>query len=181
MASYELACQLTGHIEAGYANDPDDDGGETVFGLTRRDWPQWKGWAVIDHLKMQYGLAKAIPIINADQELKASAGGIFKVNYWDANNLSLIDDQAIAWQAYDTDINMGVGIGARFLQECAGVPVDLKVGPKTIAAINSDEAEDFYNHFLQLRKARFDAIIAANPKKAKFKPSWYSRLKPYWK
>lgn len=33
-----------------YENDPDDDGGETFCGITRKFEPSWQGWAMIDDL-----------------------------------------------------------------------------------------------------------------------------------
>ncbi len=179
MASFDIAYLPTQKIEGGYSNDKDDTGGQTVFGLTRRDWPNWGGWHVIDTLIHDNGLTKAIPMINANKTLKDSVTALFKANYWQPLLADQINDQQVANQAYDTAINMGVGIAAKFLQQVAGVTVDLHVGPKTIAAINAINGKDFFNKFIALRKARYDAIIAADPTQEKFKASWYSRLKPY--
>lgn len=179
MANFDIAYAPTAKIEGGYANNPNDTGKETVFGLTRRDWPNWSGWHVVDHLKEQLGLAKAIPLINKNKQLKDSVKLLFKSNYWDSLNLDSITNQQIADQAFDAAINMGVDTSAKFLQECAGVPVDFHIGPKTIIAINSSKTEEFYNKFLQLRRDRYEKIIAANPKQAQFKESWFSRLTPF--
>lgn len=179
MADFAIAQKFTGHIEGGYVNDPNDSGGETVFGLTRRDWPHWNGWPVIDHLKAQFGLAKAIQIINTNVQLKDSAVALFKTNYWDVNSLTQINDQQLADQVYDADINMGVGTGARMLQQAAGVDVDLHIGPKTIAAINNADPQVIYNKFIAIRKARYEQIIASNPKNERYRASWFSRMPSY--
>lgn len=179
MANFDTAYLPTAKSEGGYSDAKNDTGGETVFGLTRRDWPNWSGWNIVDDIKEQHGMPTAITIINAHAGLKDSVKQLFKANYWKPIQGDLINDQQIANQAFDTAINMGVGTASKFLQQCAGVTVDLHVGPKTIAAVNAIESRRFYSCFLAKRKEKYDNIIAANPTQAKFKNSWYSRLKPY--
>ena len=43
------------------------------------------------------------------------------------------------------------------------------------------DAKNLYNSILQLRKSKYNQIIAANPSQVKFKASWYSRLVPFEK
>ena len=43
--SYEITCKH----EGGYSFDPDDAGGETYKGISRRFNPQWSGWKIIDY------------------------------------------------------------------------------------------------------------------------------------
>lgn len=35
-------------MEGGYVNDPDDSGGETIFGITRKNYPNLKLWKDVD-------------------------------------------------------------------------------------------------------------------------------------
>lgn len=181
MANFQLAYMLVAHNEGGYVNDPKDKGGETVFGLARNYWPGWAGWHTIDHLKDILGVAKAIPAINSNQQLKDSVKALFKANFWDTLSLDSILNQQIANQAFDSSINTGVGPTAKMLQMQANVNVDLHIGPKTLVAINYSDPETFYNGFIVLRKRRYDEIIANNPSQEKFRKSWYSRLTPYKK
>ena len=37
--------------EGGYVNHPNDPGGETYKGISRRAHPNWKGWQLIDQKK----------------------------------------------------------------------------------------------------------------------------------
>jgi len=178
MAKFDIAYQLTARSEGGYANHPKDSGGETAFGLTRRDWPNWSGWLVIDRLKRLYGVPKAIPMVNANQELKKSVRAVFKANYWDICLCDQVKDQQVANQIFDTAINMGSGTAAKLMQRTARVKVDLHVGPITIGAVNAMNPAVFHARFIAGRKAIYDAIIRANPSQIVFKKGWYSRLKP---
>lgn len=179
MANFQTAQKIVANNEGGYSFDKDDTGGETAFGLTRRDWPNWHGWAIVDAYKRNFDHNIAIQKINADTSLKQLASDLFKTNYWDVIKGDWINDQQIGNQCYDTAINMGTGRAAEFMQKAAGVTVDRIIGHGTIDAINKMEAKTFYNAFLALRKAKYDSIISANPIQAKFKASWYSRLTPY--
>ena len=51
MANFNESFNITLGYEGGYSNDPDDAGGETYKGISRRYHPGWKGWALIDELK----------------------------------------------------------------------------------------------------------------------------------
>lgn len=175
MADFNIAYAPTAKIEGGYSMDKNDKGGQTVFGLTRRDWPHWDGWAKVD----VYVKNRQIALLNADLELKISVAHLFRGNYWKPLKLDLINNQQIANQAFDTAVNMGVGTSAKIMQTAANVTVDLNIGDITLNKINGMDAKTFYARFIALRKARYDAIIAHDPKQAVFKSSWYSRLTPY--
>ncbi|MBW1801582.1 MAG: hypothetical protein JRJ85_12745, partial [Deltaproteobacteria bacterium] len=44
MAKFDEAFEKTTAIEGGYVFDPDDAGGETYKGISRRFNPSWGGW-----------------------------------------------------------------------------------------------------------------------------------------
>lgn len=97
--------------EGGYVNDPDDPGGETNFGISKRAYPD------LD-----------IRALNA-----GTASDIYRRDYW----APIKGDQLppdIAIYLLDTAVNCGVGRAVRMLQTVAGVPADGKVGPATIQA-----------------------------------------------
>ncbi len=51
MAIFDAAFEKTAAIEGGYVFDPDDAGGETYKGISRRFNPSWGGWDKIDEVK----------------------------------------------------------------------------------------------------------------------------------
>jgi len=51
MAIFDEAFEKTAAIEGGYVLDPDDAGGETYKGISRRFNPSWGGWDKIDEMK----------------------------------------------------------------------------------------------------------------------------------
>lgn len=144
MADFTLAIKKTLAHEGGWVHHGDDPGGETVFGVTRRDHPGWFGWTVVD-------VAKASPSfpgnLSADPALRELAERLYKKFYWDPWHGDDCPSQAIAEELFDTAVNASVAVGVRFLQRAlnalnrAGrlypdLTVDGDMGPRTLHALN---------------------------------------------
>lgn len=181
MADFDIAFKHTARNEGGYANSPNDKGGETMYGISRKNWPNWKGWTLIDSIKRQFGSTAAIINMHAGSSeiIQGLVKEFYKANFWHPLNLSSINDQRVATNVYDFAVNSGVTTSAKRLQRAANVGDDGIIGNKTIIAVNSLPAKQVYDSFNQLRKAYYDNIIANNPSQAVFKKSWYSRIIPY--
>jgi lysozyme family protein len=178
MANFSISFQRTMGAEGGYANNPNDGGGETYRGIARNFNPNWSGWTIVDQIK-----ATNPPSLNAafaaNNDLQNHVESFYIANYWNVNRTAEINDQQIADQVFDTSVNSGIGRGARMLQQVAGVTVDGIVGPATLAAVNAADPQTFYNAFVARRKQFYQDIIANNPSQAAFRNSWFSRLWPY--
>lgn len=48
MANFQRSFSKTSVFEGGYANNPNDKGGETYRGIARNHHPKWAGWKIID-------------------------------------------------------------------------------------------------------------------------------------
>lgn len=86
MSFFDAAFQIVVGIEAGYVNDPDDPGGETKYGISKRSYPN------VD-----------IPQLTLEE-----AKQIYKRDFWDHINL---DSQPweLALIAFDCEVNQGEG------------------------------------------------------------------------
>lgn len=185
MASFKIAESITGRNEGGYANNKADTGGETYAGIARNHWPKWEGWRLIDAIKEKVGtfpksintIAKQSPVI---EDLISS---FYKKNFWDVMKLDAITDQQLANSVYDFGVNSGTGRASKFLQEASNetglvnLTVDGAIGNKTIAAVNSLNAQNVHANYNRRRKAFYESIAKGNQKQ--FLKSWLSRLKPY--
>jgi lysozyme family protein len=178
MANFDEAYNLTMHAEGGYVNDPQDSGGETYKGVSRKNNPNWSGWKTIDAIKQTHP-ASLNAAFGADADLQTAIHKFYQANYWDVNSTGAIADQQLANQVFDTAVNCGTGTAAKFLQEAAKVVVDRQIGPHTIAAVNTADPQAIYNDFIGFRKDYYLAIIAKNPTQKKFQASWFSRLWDY--
>jgi lysozyme family protein len=188
MANFEIAYRITMKVEAGYANDPTDTGGETFAGVSRNANPKWTGWPVIDAIKRVTDRKNYDKAMFADADLMGMVRRLYKQNYWDVNRLDEVKDQAIADELFDTGVNCGVGIAAEFLQRALNITnynqqsypdltVDKRIGPRTLDTLNKHQRpEDVFFWLNILQGARYVSIMERAPAQEKFARSWKSRV-----
>lgn len=109
--TFERAVNFVMDLEGGYTNDPQDHGGETRWGITKRDHPE------ID-----------IPTLTRDQ-----AAEIYRKAYW---NICKCDQlpSGINLLVFDCAVNQGTDKAARLLQRSLKVEEDGVIGPETLNA-----------------------------------------------
>lgn len=113
MADFITAYKLTTKTEGFYDNDPDDYGKETFKGISRKYFPNWPGWRLIDSFKHHTGFPNNML---GEKSLEDLVLKFYKETFWDANNLDKVASQTIAEELFDTGVNLGVGKAALFLQ-----------------------------------------------------------------
>ena len=111
MADFLKAYALTREFEGGYVNDPADPGGETYKGIARRKQPRWQGWAIIDGLKKN---ADFPALLYKNTTLNAMVLDFYKHEFWDFLCCDSIQSQAVAYELFDTAVNMGRETAATF-------------------------------------------------------------------
>lgn len=102
MAQFAPAWNITKHTEGGYVNDPKDSGGETYRGVTRLNFPSWKGWPLINKrlpLKTNY----------VSNELDTLAGEFYQKAFWGAILGKYITNQQTANVIFDQAVIGGTG------------------------------------------------------------------------
>lgn len=109
--------------EGGYTNDPDDAGGETYLGISRKNNPKWSGWSKIDEIKKKYGTKNITSRLKKDTTITTFAKRLYKEKYWDSLELDDISSQGIAHQLFDTAVNMGITSAIRIAQQVIGMTV----------------------------------------------------------
>lgn len=189
MANFLKAFALTGGHEGGYANDPDDRGGETYKGIARKHFPNWRGWKIIDlYKKTARSIAALEAMLAKDASLQAAVEEFYKAEFWNRLSLDQVNDQAIANELYDTGVNCGVKVSGTFLQRTlnvlnngaklyADLIVDGAVGAKTIAVLNSHPRPATVLKVLNvLQGYKYISIAEANPSQEKFMNGWLNRV-----
>src|SRR6478672_7055039 len=152
MADFLTSFNVVMGVEGGYANDPDDTGGETYKGISRKNFPKWKGWSIIDTIKRAVGnSALAIDKAGATNlSLQTLVHEFYKTNFWNVLSLDKVKFQGIATELFDTAVNMGTGVAADFLQITLNVlnrngadypdlAEDGQIGSATVNALNSNK------------------------------------------
>lgn len=113
MASFDIAFGITCKFEGGYTNNPTDKGGETYQGISRRFFPSWSGWPIVDKIKDQ-----AKP--NWSQ-LDLLVKEFYRQEFWKKVSGDSITSQAIANELFDTAVNMSQKTAVLFLQQSLNV------------------------------------------------------------
>ena len=117
MADFNKAFESVIFNEGGYVNDPDDAGGETYMGISRKHHPNSLIWFIVDKVTAKY---KKVSDINRelkkDGELTVLVKAIYKSDYWNPFNLSKEKSQKLANQIFDSAVNTGVAKTKQLLQ-----------------------------------------------------------------
>ena len=128
-AAAQKALAITLKHEGGYVNDPKDKGGETYCGISRKNFPNWKGWAFIDKYKPIVVLADDVNQFYID-------------NFWNKIKGDSIASPAVAAFLFDFYVNAG-GNAIKTLQTMLkahygfDVAEDGVFGNNTLNALNS--------------------------------------------
>ena len=113
--SFEEAVKVVLKHEGGYVNDPDDPGGETNFGISKRAFPD-------------------LDIKNLTEE---DAIKIYYEKYWKQSKVEMLPERL--WNIYfDMAVNMGRKRACEILQKACnhknkvGIKVDGRIGRNTV-------------------------------------------------
>lgn len=142
--------------EGGYVNDPNDLGGETNFGISK----------------------KAYPDLDIKNLTRDEAKEIYRKDYWDRYKIELMPE-ALRYIYFDMVLNMGYGNAAKVMQRAANgknpeelrIQVDGAVGPATRDALAKVELERVRCY----RVKHYMDIIDRKPEQEKFLFGWFRR------
>jgi lysozyme family protein len=151
MSSFDEAFTALIGNEGGYADNPADPGGETMWGITARIARAW-GYA---------GAMKDLPLDTAKQ--------IAKRNYWDPYQCDQFDPR-IGFQVFDAAYNGGHP--AQWLQQAAGVTADGVIGAQTAAAVRAADPLKIMMRFDAYRLIYFSSLNAWDS----FGKGWCNRI-----
>ena len=118
MANYKDAIAKVLKHEGGYVNDPDDKGGETYKGVSRKNWSKWIGWQFIDGAKYKASFPKCLTDIAALQD---SVISFYKRNFWEPVGGDNIKDQDIANMLLDAAVLEGIKPAVKRAQKIVGI------------------------------------------------------------
>jgi lysozyme family protein len=125
-SNFEPCLALMLAHEGGFVNHPQDPGGMTNLGVTKRVWEEWVGHEV-DEKQMRALTPETV-------------APLYKRKYWDAVRADDLVD-GVDYVVFDVAVNSGPGRAVKFLQSCVGVTADGDFGPATLAAVKKSEED----------------------------------------
>lgn len=119
MSEFKPAIEALLQDEGGYVNDPEDQGGETKYGISKR----WH------------------PSLNISALTQSEASGIYEREWWTRYMYDQIEEQALASKVLNLAVNLGPHKAHTLLQEALAdvgceVACDGIIGAQTLAALN---------------------------------------------
>ena len=154
-SDFFLKCiQVLLSLEGGYSNKKPDAGGETNFGLSKRQYPD----------------------INMKTLTRDRAIEIYYSDYWIPMNIERLMDDELVLLLFCFGVNAGIRTAIRVLQKLIGVDEDGFIGSETARAIkefNGNITEDFTKR----QKLFYITLVQKKPKEAINLPGWLNRVK----
>jgi len=152
--------QIIKHIlenEGGYVDDPHDRGGETKYGISKKNHPE------VD-----------IKNLTIDGALD-----IYRRLYWVPSKAEKLMPE-LRYQYFDMVVNAGQGNAVKILQRACNskmkkadkIAVDGRIGPMTIKA--SEKLEN--SRLKAFRHLYYASIVIKNPTQERFWFGWYNRV-----
>ena len=140
--------------EGGYVNDPNDRGGETNFGITKKFYPD----------------------VDIKNLTKDQAKHIYHTDYWRRGKCDEIPSR-LRHIYFDMLVNFGKRGAVKVLQKAANaknkdeIDVDGGLGPATLKAIQNLELERVRAY----RVLRFANLVIKKPEQERFWFGWFRR------
>ncbi len=189
MAEFIQAYTITCANEGGYVFDPDDVGGETYRGVSRRYHPSWHGWQIIDRIKQEHPDTLRSRL-DENLKLQEQVQQFYKDFYWDRFWGDSIPDQRIANELFDTSVNLGVRRAVKYLQiglnllnrneqNYPDIGVDSLFGPGTLrtlkAYLRNDPPGPLLKIMNTLQGMHYITYMEKNPRQEKYARGWLHR------
>lgn len=165
MADYRKMIPFILKWEGGWSNHPNDQGGETMKGVTIATYREY-----CRQKKRPEPTGNDLRSITQEEWEE-----IFKTMYWDRWKADQIRSQAVAEILVDWVWASGVH-GVRVPQRLLSVSPDGIVGPVTLAAINGADPRGLFSRIKEERIRFVEDIVKNKPSQSVFLKGWKNRI-----
>jgi len=136
MSNFDEAVYLVLKHEGGYVNNPNDTGGETNFGISKRAYPN----------------------LNIAELSVETAQEIYKRDFWDKVKGDKLPE-GLDLMVFDFAVNAGVSRASKVLQKMLGAKQDGIIGSKTLNLLRTQDGTlALITEYYRLRQAHYEAI-----------------------
>lgn len=183
MSSFEQALDVVLKHEGGLADNPNDPGGITNYGISLRYVQTELADARDEHGDLFMDLDHDGKVDATDIRLLTPeiAGVIYRSRWWDRFGYAQLSDQQAATKVFDMAVNMGAKRAHILLQQAlrdcgyANFPVTGFLGPMTVKAVNESESRELLLATCRQQELFYQGLAHSQPKLAEFLPGWTIR------
>lgn len=153
--TFEQAIKIILKFEGGYVNDPNDLGGETNFGISKRQFPN-----------------EDIKNMTVDR-----AKFLYWTYYWNKMKIDSIDNGLLQLHLFDMGVNAGPQTAVKLLQEIIGQHQDGYIGPFTLQSIKDyPDQTELSQRYALMRLAFYQKKTERNPNLKRYLKGWQNRV-----
>lgn len=164
--------------EGGYSNLVNDAGGETYRGITRKNYPDWKGWAIVDkRLPLKQGA------IIQDANIEKLVSEFYTENFLDKLRFDDLNSDMIRVHLFDMSVNAGIKNAVKLLQKAINkvyninILTDGIIGNITLKHCNNvDKQTELEKEYINQRINYYTGIVIKHPKNKVFLKGWLNRI-----
>ena len=129
--------------EGGFVNHPEDPGGITNLGVTKKVYDEWTGSE------------------STEQEMRdltpEDVAPIYKKNYWDRVKGDSLPS-GLDWACFDWAVNSGSGRPAKAVQRAVGATADGAIGPATLGLIMEKDPKFIIEYVHDVRQDFYKSL-----------------------
>ena len=129
--------------EGGYVNHPEDPGGMTNLGVTKRTYDEFHGTDINEE-----GMR------NLE---KSDVEPIYRSNYWNRCRCQDLPS-GVDWAVFDFAVNAGTGRAAKALQQAVEAEQDGSIGPLTLMKVKDHEVVNIINRIAIYREQFYRSL-----------------------
>ena len=158
MSTFEDAIEAVLKKEGGYVCDPDDAGGETCFGISKRSYPG----------------------VDIKSLTRDGAIEIYQLDFWDEDYEKILS-QPVATKILELTIHCGKESGIRLVQQALRalgdqvVSVSGQFTPQTLQSVKLESPRALLAAIRVEQCRHYLAIVGAKPEQKKFFMGWVKR------
>lgn len=127
--------------EGGWVNNPQDPGGETNLGVTKRVWEEWVGH----------------PVNTMKNLTEADVAPLYEQKYWRACYGEVLP-RGLDFVVFSFGVNAGPGRSVKLLQQTVGCVPDGVIGPRTRELISASNSANLIAKFSEARREYYRAL-----------------------
>ena len=129
--------------EGGFVNHPEDPGGITNLGVTKKVYDEWTGRE------------------STEQEMRDltpdDVAPIYKKNYWDRVKGDSLPS-GLDWACFDWAVNSGSGRPAKAVQRAVGATQDGAIGNQTLGLVAEKDPKFIIDYVYTVRQSFYESL-----------------------
>jgi lysozyme family protein len=139
--SFKECLDLVLKSEGGWVNNPQDPGGETNLGVTKRVWEEYVGH----------------PVESLKNLTKDDVAPLYELKYWRPCYGEVLP-RGLDFIVFSMAVNAGTGRAVKLLQSTIGCVPDGVIGPRTRELISNGNSATFIVKFSEARREYYRTL-----------------------